>query len=80
MQLPARKEMTLYSIFDYIRTGVFQVVYRHSLLHTYIEIVSVTLPNIRQAFIKDTFIYTTMEIDNSLNSRFYVHDPTKSEA
>lgn len=73
--------MTLYGIFNYVRTGVFQVVYRHSPLHTHMDIASVTLPNIRQALAKDTFIHATMEIDSSLNGRFHVLDPfTKSEA
>jgi hypothetical protein len=80
-QLPARKEMTLHGIFDHIQTSVFQVVYRHSPLHTHTEIASVTLPNIRRALAKDTVIHATMEIDNSLNGRFHVRDPfTKSEA
>jgi hypothetical protein len=80
-QLPAKKEMALHGVFDSVRTGVFQVVYRHSPLHTHMEIASVTLPNIRRALAKDTLIHATMEIDNSLNGRFHVRDPfTKSEA
>ncbi len=80
-RLPARKKITLYGIFDYVRTSEIQVVYRHSPLHTHTEIASVTLLNIRQALAKDTFIHATMEIDNSLNGRFHVCDPfTESEA
>ena len=54
-RLPARKEITLYGIFDYIRTSEIQVVYRHSLLHTHTEIAPVNLRNICQALAKDTF-------------------------
>lgn len=66
---------------NYVQTGVFQVVYRHSALHPHVDIASITLPNIRQALAKDVTIHATMEIDESLNGRFHVRDPfTESEA
>jgi len=80
-QLPAKKKVTLHSVLNYPQIGVFQVVYRHSLLDPYVEIVSVALPNIRQALAKDVIIHATMEVDDLLRGHFHIYDPfTKGKA
>ena len=43
--LPAKKKVMLQSVLNYPKIGIFQVVYRHSLLDPHVEIASVPLPS-----------------------------------